>query len=137
MKRSILGRWIAGLALGLMAAPLAAQTTVQRAADILSAPDAGRVETSRPTTVVVPHREVIVVERVRARHGWWKKPKYRVVTVYYDGRRFYRRAFARPALRRVTVYEWAGRYYIDEDQWKRYRDHDRGRDDRHGRDHKD
>jgi hypothetical protein len=129
MKGSIAVGWLAGLALGLIAAPLAAQTTTQRAAEILSGPDAGRPAPGRVTTVIVPQREVIVVERVRGKHGWWKKRGYRVITVYYDGRRFYRRPFARAALRRVVVYERAGRYYVDEDHWKRkHRHHDRDDD---------
>ena len=69
-----------------------------------------------------------MLDRVRARHGWWKHPRYRVITVYYDGQRFYRRPFDRRLLRKVVVYERAGRYYIDEVQWRR--DHRRhyGRD---------
>ncbi|HYF39999.1 MAG TPA: hypothetical protein VD930_09940, partial [Gemmatimonadales bacterium] len=94
-----------------------------------------RVETGRRTTVIVPQREIVFIERVQGRHGWWKHPKYRVITVYYDGRRFYRRPFDRRPLRKVVVYERAGRYYIDEVQWKRDhrryygRDYDRWDDD--------
>jgi hypothetical protein len=87
------------------------------------------VEPGRTTTIIVPRREVIVIERVRgARRGWWNHPRYRVITVYYDGSRFYRRPFDRRALRKVVVYERAGRYYVDEGQWRR--DHRRhyGRD---------
>jgi hypothetical protein len=86
------------------------------------------VETGPRTTIVIPQREVIVIERVHGRHGWWKHPRYRVITVYYDGRRFYRRPFDRRPLRKVVVYERGGRYYVDEGQWRR--DHRRhyGRD---------
>ncbi len=129
MKRSIAVGWLAGLALGLIAAPLSAQTTIQRAQDILNdrtpAPveptrvEPPRVETVRRTTIILPRRDILVVERVRARHGWWKHPRYRVITVYYDGGRFYRRPFDRRPLRKVVVYERAGRYYIDEGQWRR------------------
>jgi hypothetical protein len=56
------------------------------------------------------------------------------VTVYYDGHRYYLRRLARPHLRPVIVYERGGRYFIDENHWKRkHRDHDR-HDDRY-RDH--
>jgi hypothetical protein len=109
MKGSIAVGWLAGLALGLIAAPLSAQTTIQQAADILG----------RRTTVIVPQLEILVVERVHSRRGWWNHPKYRVITVYYDGGRFYRRPFDRRPLRKVVVYERAGRYYIDEGQWRR------------------
>jgi hypothetical protein len=129
MKRSNAVVWIAGLALGLMAAPLAAQTTVDAAVVIQSG---GSVE-DRSRRVVGP-REVIVVERIRGRGAWWKRHGYRAITVYYGGGRFYQRPFARAALRRVVVYERAGRYFVAEDQWQRYhqefRDHD---DDDHGR----
>jgi hypothetical protein len=138
MKGSIAVGWLAGLALGLIAAPLSAQTTIQKASDILNnrapAPvepvrvEPTRVETVRRTTVIVPRREIIVVERVHSRRGWWNHPKYRVITVYYDGGRFYRWPFDRRPLRKVVVYERAGRYYIDEGHWRR--DHRRhyGRD---------
>ena len=135
MRHSIGLAWIAGF-LFASAAPLAAQTTIQRARDVLAdqkpAPVAPaqpvRVEPSRTTTIIVPQREVIVIQRVQARPGWWKHPKYRVITVYYDGARFYRRPFDRRPLRKVIVYQSAGRYYLDEVQWRR--DHRRyyGRD---------
>lgn len=112
MKRRIAVGWIAGLALGLLPSSLPGQTTVHVGVVI-----------GFPAAVAIPEREVIVVERVhvpRGRaHGWWKKHKYRVVTVYYDGQRYYRRGFDRPALRRVTVYERRGRYYIEHDRWTR------------------
>jgi hypothetical protein len=115
-----------------IAAPVRAQTTVQRAADVLNRPQPNPVvETRRvtTTTIIVPQREVVVIERVHdRRYGWWKHPQYRVITVYYDGSRFYRRPFGRVALRKVVVYERGGHYYIDEGQWRR--DHRRyyGRD---------
>lgn len=137
MRHSIGLAWIAGLLIA-SAAPLHAQTTIQKARDVLNdrapAPppparvEPPRVETVRRTTVIVPERQVLVIERVRARHGWWLQPRYRVITVYYDGRRFYRQPLDRRSLRKVVVYERAGRYYIDEGQWRR--DHRRhyGRD---------
>ena len=151
-------RYSTGLALiaGFLiasAAPLEAQTTIQKARDILNdrtpPPPPARVEppvvveTERRTTVIVPRREVVIIERVQARHAWWKHPKYRSITVYYDGRRFYRHPFDRRVLRKVVVYERAGRYYIDEVQWRRdhrrwyHRDYDGwSRDDRRHRDDK-
>ena len=128
--------WVAGF-LVASAAPLRAQTELQRAAEILrnrqAAPAAParveppRVETPR-RTVVIPRREIIVVDRVRARNGWWKHPGYQVITVYYDGGRFYRRPFDRRPLRKVVVYQRAGRYYIDEGQWRREHRIQYGRD---------
>jgi hypothetical protein len=152
MKRTNAVGWITGLALGLMAAPLMGQTTVQRAADVLNRPQTSPVvETRRTTTttVVVPRREVIVVEKIRGRGAWWKQQGYRVVTVYYDGSHFYRQPLGRAALRKVVVYERGGRYYVDEKEWKRNhnddfnRDHDRdgdrghdnAQDKDHGQDH--
>ncbi|HEX2249855.1 MAG TPA: hypothetical protein VHH32_05865 [Gemmatimonadales bacterium] len=132
MRHTIGLAWVAVFLIA-SAAPLQAQTTIQRAADILNDREPTRVEpplveTGRRTTIIVPQREILVIERVQARHGWWKHPRYRVITVYYDGSRFYRRPFDRRTLRKVVVYERAGRYYIDEGQWRR--DHRRhyGRD---------
>ena len=137
MRHSIGLAWVAGFLIA-SAAPLQAQTTIQKARDILNnrAParveparvEPPRVETGRRTTVIVPQRQIIVVERVQARRGWWNQPRYRVITVYYDGQRFYRQPFDRRPLRKVVVYERAGRYYIDEVQWRQ--DHRRhyGRD---------
>jgi hypothetical protein len=137
MRHSIGLAWVAGFVIA-SAAPLHAQTTVQRAADILKdrepAPppparvEPPRVEPARRTTIVVPRREILVIERVQRPHGWWRHPGYRMVTVYYDGGRFYRRPFDRRPLRKVFVYVRAGRYYVDEVQWRR--DHRRhyGRD---------
>ena len=149
MKRSIVVRWCAGLALGLIAAPVSAQTTVQGAVVVESQSD-GLADRARRTMGA----QVIVVDRVHYRYGWWTRPHYRVVTVYTDGVRFYRRPFGRTILRRIDVYERSGRYYIDEYQWKRHhhrywenrrddrddRDdrgwgNDRDDDDRHGRGH--
>ena len=127
MRHSIGLAWVAGFLIA-SAAPLHAQTTLQRAADILNngAPppppparvEPPRVETTR-RTVVVPQREIVVIERVRARHGWWRNPGYQVITVYYDGGRFYRRPFDRRPMRKVVVYRRGLRYYIDEGQWRR------------------
>ena len=141
MKGSIAVGWLAGLALGLIAAPLAAQTSAQKPSDFLLERAAARKEqeAARTTTVVVPQRQVIVVERYRGRQGWWKRGGYRVITVYYDGRRFYRHPFAL-GLRRVVVYERAGRYFVDADQWKRQQDdfaRERRDDDRDRRDDRD
>jgi hypothetical protein len=117
MKRSIGVSWIGALTLSLITAPLAAQTTVQGAVIVQSGPAASGGEVRRVRRVIAA-REVVVVERVHARRGWWKRHPYRLVTVYYDGSRFYRSAF-RPSFRRVVVYEWGGRYYLDEDHWNR------------------
>ena len=133
MRHSIGLAWVAGFLI-TSAAPLHAQTELQRAAEILrrrqTAPpppaptvparvETPRVETARRTTVVVPQREIVVVERVRAGQGWWRSPRYQVITVFYDGGRFYRRPFDRRPLRKVVVYQRGGRYYIDEVQWRR------------------
>jgi hypothetical protein len=143
MRHSIGLAWVAAGFLVASAAPLSAQSTVQRARDVLNdrtpAPvepvrvEPARVETGR-TTIIVPRREVLIIEPVRARDGWWKQPKYHVITVYYDGTRFYRAPFDRRVLRKVVVYQYAGRYYIDEPQWRRdhrryyHRDYDGWRD---------
>ena len=135
---------VALIALIAIAAPVRAQTTVQRAADVLNRPQPNPVTETRrvtSTTVIVPQREVVIVERVHGRRlGWWKHSQYREITVYYDGSRFYRRPFDRRSLQKVVVYERAGRYYIDDDRWSRDRsrqwDHDdRWRDDHDRRDH--
>jgi hypothetical protein len=136
MRYSMGLAWVAGFLIA-SAAPLHAQTTIQKAREILNnrvpAPVAParveppRVETGR-RTVIVPQREILVIERVQARQGWWKHPKYRVITVYYDGARFYRRPFDRRPLRKVAVYEHAGRYYLDEVQWKQDNRRHYGRD---------
>ena len=131
MKGSIAVGCLVVLALGLYAAPLRSQTTVHGSVVVRSGPVRGDVEYRRRARVIVPQRHVIVVNRVHAPRGWWKKHKYRVVTVYYDGHRYYLRRFARPNLRPVIVYERGGRYFIDEDRGKRkHRNHDR-HDDRY------
>ena len=126
MKGSTSAGCIAVLALSLIAAPLPAQTTVEGAVIIRSGSGDGQVA-RRAATVIRTDRNVIVVNRVAPRRaGWWKKHGYRVVTVYSDGHRFYLRRFAWPNLRPVIVYVRGGRYYIDENHWKRkHRDHDR------------
>jgi hypothetical protein len=130
MKRSIAVRWIAGLAFGLIAAPLSAQTTVEGSVIIQNGSNTGLADRARRTMGA----EVVVVERIRGRHGWWKKSGYRVITVYSDGARFYRRPFGRTVLGEVVVYERRGRYYINDYQWKRHRDSANGRNGRDGRD---
>jgi hypothetical protein len=118
---------IAALMLGLVTVPVRAQTSVQGGVVVESGPVAAHVEVGSPPPPVVA-REVIVVERVKAPHGkkhdWWKKHGYRVVTVYYDGRRYYGRRLARPGMRQVIVYERKGRYYLS-DEYGRWRDHGR------------
>jgi hypothetical protein len=125
---------VALIALIAIAAPMRAQTTVQRAADVLNRPQPNPVTETRrvtSTTVIVPQREVVIVERVHGRrYGWWKHSQYRVITVYYDGSRFYHRPFDRRSLQKVVVYERAGRYYIDDDRWTRDRNHQWGHDDK-------
>jgi hypothetical protein len=123
MMRSIAVGGLAGLALSLIAAPLPAQTTVQGSVVVYSGPSTGQVEVRRRTRIISPSRHVIEVQRINVPRGWWKRHSYRVMTVYYDGRRYYLRRFDRPNLRPVIVYERGGRYYIDEDRWKR--DHGR------------
>jgi hypothetical protein len=123
MRHSIGLAWAAGFLIA-SAAPLHAQTELQRAAEILrnrqtAPPPPARVETVRRTPVVVPQREIVVIERVRARHAWWRNPGYQMITVYYDGRSFYRRPFDRRPVRKVVVYRRGARYYIDEGQWRR------------------
>jgi hypothetical protein len=136
MRHSIGLAWVAGFLIA-GALPLQAQSTYEIFRDKLNdrtpapAParvEPPRVETRRRTTVVVPRREIVMIEGVRARHGWWKRPGYQVITVYYDGGRFYRHPFDRRPLRKVVVYHRAGRYYIDEMQWKREHRRHYGRD---------
>ena len=135
MKGSIAAVCVGVMASGLFAAPLRSQTTVQGSVVVHSGPVTGHVELRRRPRVIVPERHVIVVNRVHAPRGWWKKHSYRAVTVYHDGHRYYLRRFARPYLRPVIVYERGGRYFIDQGRWKRkhrnddrhydrYRDHD-------------
>jgi hypothetical protein len=132
MRHSIRLAWVAGF-LVASALPLQAQSTYERFQKIIYGPNAAPaapkpVETPRRAPVIVRQREILAIERVQARHGWWKHPSYRVITVYYDGARFYRYPFDRRPLRKVVVYQRAGGYYLDEVEWRR--DHRRhyGRD---------
>lgn len=120
------------LILGLLAAPARAQTTVEGGVVIQSGPVTGSVEVVSPRREVYsqPVREVIVVERMRTphgqAHGWWKKHGYREITVYYDGRHYYRRPLRRAGRHAVIVYQRAGRYYVfDKGDRKKERGHDR------------
>src|SRR3954452_21813789 len=87
---AVMQNWsaVALIALIAIAAPVRAQTTVQRDADVLNRPQTNPVTETRrvtSTTVIVPQREFLVIERVHGqRHGWWKHSQYRVITVYYD-----------------------------------------------------
>ncbi|MEO8201855.1 MAG: hypothetical protein ABI679_15095 [Gemmatimonadota bacterium] len=78
---------------------------------------------------------VIAVERFHRGHGWSKHHQrdYRPVHVYYDGRSRYYDRYQR-GLREVTVYQFDGRYYRDDDRDfdDRY-DRDRNQDDNHQR----
>jgi hypothetical protein len=135
MKGSIGVGSLAVVALGLIAAPARAQTTVQGSVIVQSGPVGSHPVVRQRTRVIVPERHVIIVQRVHVPRGWWKKHSYRAVTVYYDGDLYYLRRLARPNLRAVIVYERGGRYFIGDDRWKRehrnydhhddrYRDHD-------------
>jgi len=139
MKASIV---VGGMALGLsLAARPAPAQMVEAGVVIHSGPVVGHVVVGEPPPVVV-YREpvsrvvmvdryapqVIVVETARwprgRAYGWWRH-QYRPIVVYYDGARYYDRWFGgRPGLRRVEVYQRAGRYYRwDEDRY-RHRDRD-------------
>lgn len=134
MKRRIVVGVIAALVLGLTTA-VPAQTRVEGGVVIQSGPVTGHVEVGPPPPVVYrePVREVIVVEHVHRRHGhghgWWKKHGYRVVTVYYDGSRYYGRQVRRPGVRAVIVYERKGRYYRGDEYDERRRHHRHDHDD--------
>ena len=124
MKGSIAVACVAVVALGLFATPLRSQTTVQGSVVVRSGSGRDDVEVRR--RVRVPQRHLIVVNRVHVPRGWWKKHSYRAVTVYYDGDRYYLRRYPHLHLRAVIVYERNGRYFRDEDGWKRkHRDYDR------------
>jgi hypothetical protein len=132
MPTRILAGTIA-VVLGLTAAPLNAQT-VEGGVVVRSGPVAGHVVVGSPPPVVVyrePVRQIIVVERLhvpRGRaYGWWRRHGYREAWVYYDGDSYYARPFkGRPGLRRVLVYERAGRYYAwDELERRPHHRHDR------------
>ena len=131
MKGNIAAVCVGIMALGMFAAPLSSQTTVQGRVVVHSGPVTGHVELRRRTRVIVPERHVIVVQRVHVPRGWWKKHSYRMVTVYYDGDHYYLRRYARPYLRPVIVYERGGRYFIGEDHWKRKHRNDDRHDDRY------
>jgi hypothetical protein len=115
------------LLLGLAAAPLRAQTTVEGGVVVHSGPVTAHVEVGEPPPVVVrrePMREVVIVERIHEpevnAYGWWKKHGYREVVVYYDDDSYYDHWFERRGgLRRIVVYERGGRYYrpVDRDHW--------------------
>lgn len=133
MKRRLVVGGIAALVLGLTTA-VRAQTRVEGGVVIQSGPVTGQVEVGSPA------REVIVVEHIHRRHGrghgWWKKHGYRVVTVYYDGSRYYGRPMRRPGVRAVVVYERRGRYYRGDEYGERHR-HDRHHRHDHDHDHDD
>ena len=76
--------------------------------------------------------EEVVVERIRGRNGWWKRAGYRVITVYSDGSRIYRRPFGRTVLQRGDRVRARGPRLINDYQWKRHRNSDNGRDGRDG-----
>lgn len=80
-----------------------------------------------PPPVYVGSPGVIVVRPYRARPGWWRN--HRRVAVFYDWRhdRFY--DAYRPGFRRMWVYERGGRFYQDQDDWRRRRDDRDGRRD--------
>ncbi len=134
MRSSIVMGSLAILALGLIAAPLGAQTTVQGRVVFRGGPVHGPAVIRQRARIITPERHVIVVNRVRVPRGWWKKHNYQRVTVYYDGHRYYLRRVDRANLRPVIVYERAGRYFVGEKHWKRkHRNYNR-HDDRY-RDH--
>jgi len=127
---------LAVLVLGLIAAPARAQTTVEGGVVVQSGPVTGSVEVRSPGHEVHSHavREVIVVERVHMpyghAHGWRKKHGYRKITVYYDGRHYYRRPHKRGGRHAVIVYERGGRYYVSE-KGHRKKERDHHRDEHH------
>ena len=136
MKRSIAMSWCAGLAIVLMATPVSAQTTVQGAVVVQSGPsDTPLADRARRTMGA----EVVVVQRMQGRYGWWRRSGYRQIILYSDGVRFYRRPFGQTILRKVVVYQRGNTYYINDDQWKWHRDYrDRyERENRNGRDDRD
>jgi len=117
---------VGGLAFSLLlaAGPAHAQV-VQAGVVIRSGPVTGHVVVGQPVVYREPLRHVVIVDRYppppvlvervyvpRAReYGWWRGYGYRPVVVYYDGRRYYRRWFSEPRLRRIEVYEHGGRFY--------------------------
>jgi hypothetical protein len=125
MKRGMVVAGMIPLLLGLATVQANAQTAVEGGVVVRSGPVTGHVEVGSPTRE--PVREVIVVEPAHVpdgkAHGWWKKHGYRVVTVYYDGSRYYGRRLERPGLRPVVVYERKGQYYLGDEEGERARDH--------------
>jgi hypothetical protein len=107
MKRSIAMSLCAGLAFVLMAAPVSAQTNTPLA------------DRARRTMGA----EVVVVQRVQGRFGWWRRTGYRQITLYSDGVRFYRRPFGQTVLRKVVVYQRGNTFYINDEQWRWHRDY--------------
>jgi hypothetical protein len=84
MRHSIGLAWVAGFLIA-SALPLQAQSTYEIFRDKLNdktpapAPAPAKVapppvETRRRTPVIVHRREILVIEGVRARHGWWNRP---------------------------------------------------------------
>jgi hypothetical protein len=125
MTNRILNGAAVALILGLAPAALRAQTTVEGGVVVRSGPVAAHVEVGNPPPPVVvyhePVREMIVVERIHEpegnAYGWWKKHGYREVVVYYDGDGYYDHWFERRGgLRRLVIYERAGRYYRPADR---------------------
>jgi hypothetical protein len=122
MKANVVAGGIA-VSLLLAAGPALAQV-IQAGVVIRSGPVTGHVVVAEP--VAYPEaRRVVVVDRYPSRavfveriyvprgraYGWWRDRGYRPVVVYYDGRRYYRRWFSEPRLRRIEVYEHRGRFY--------------------------
>ena len=141
MVHRILSAGVVVLVIGLAPATLRGQTTVRGGVVVQSGPIAAHVEVNEPAAPVVvrrePLREVVVVERIHEpegnAYGWWKKHGYREVVVYYDGNSYYDHWFEhRGGLRRLVVYERAGRYYqpVDRDHWDDGH-HGRGKDREH------
>ncbi|HXE56678.1 MAG TPA: hypothetical protein VNK43_01645 [Gemmatimonadales bacterium] len=132
------------LALGLVAAPLAAQAVTADIHVVLGDrhPDHPVYHRIPARRVVVVERyapRVIVVERVRHPHRhhrrverFWRKHGYRPVVVYFDRHHgvFYDRYDRRkPGLREVVVWERDGRYFTDREwdarEWRhQYREDD-------------
>jgi hypothetical protein len=131
MRGSIVVGALAVLALGLIAAPLGAQTTVQGRVVFRSGTVRGPAVVRQRAHVGDSDRYVVVVNRVRVPRGWWKKHDYQKVTVYYDGDRYYLRRLARPNLHPVIVYERGGRYFVGEKHWKRKHRSQNRHDDRY------
>jgi hypothetical protein len=121
MKTALAGSFLASLA--LITTPLHGQAV---SADVVvsSGPVAGHVVVrdeyssyQYPRRVVVVERSmprIIVVERMRRGHHakHWKRYGYRAVVVYYANGRYYDRRYINVrGLKKVVVYERAGRFY--------------------------